>query len=79
MRCFQFHFHYIKYQKKKFIDTMNLKTNILMSDDGKWLEGILNPAGNHRKKGCVAGGAIKMETLKIPDSLMIRPKLVAVV
>lgn len=51
----------------KPIIIMNLKTNILMSDSGKWLEGILNPAGNHRKKGSVAGGAIKMGTLKIPD------------
>lgn len=46
---------------------MDLKTGILKDDEGNFLEGILNPAGNHRKKGCKEGGATRMGVLIIPE------------
>ncbi len=47
---------------------MNLKADILLDEKGNFYpEGKLNPAGNHRKIGSVAGGAKRMGVLEIPD------------
>jgi len=46
---------------------MNLKPNILVDDNGKSLEGQLNIAGNHRKKGAESGGASRLGGLFLPD------------
>ena len=48
------------------ISVMYLDNGILKDDNGKWLVGYLNYAGNHRKKGADAGGASRMGVLFIP-------------
>ena len=50
------------------IITMNLKSDIILDQKGNFYPGgILNPAGTHRKIGCVDGGAKRMGVLEIPD------------
>ena len=46
---------------------MYLRDGVLKDDNGKYLIGILNYAGNHRKKGCEDGGATRMGVLFIPE------------
>ena len=46
---------------------MNLRDGIQLDDNGKYLQGNLNFAGNHRKKGCQNEGATHVNVLYVPD------------
>lgn len=50
------------------ISVMHLDSGILEDDNGDDLEGDLNYAGNHRKKGAEAGGASRMGVLFTPKA-----------